>query len=177
MNTIEQVVSAFASTDSNLSTIEEQLTSQSWSEHPASGGWSPLQNIEHLNLITSEFLNRFTAASSQLAPANGRTQKMELIGRLLTRALSSKGRALKMKSPPRFVPQGSTSPAVVTSNFHQNQQKLIDFVNQSANKSLDKVKIISPFDERFKYSIFSALNILSAEQNRHFRQIERSIAQ
>jgi hypothetical protein len=173
--TTSDVINAFSATESKLSSLEQRLTPARWTQSPTTGGWSPLQNIEHLNLISKEFLKRFEIASSQLASKKGGSLKMELIGKLLTRALSSKGRMLKMKSPPHFVPQNVTDASSVLSTFHQNQQDLLSFIRSNANASIDSVKITSPFDERFKYSIFSALNILSAEQERHFRQIERGL--
>jgi hypothetical protein len=171
MNTSD-VINAFSATDAKLSALEKRLTAERWTQTPPTGGWTPLQNIEHLNLITKEFLKRFQAASSELVSKKGGNFKMELIGKLLTRALSSKGRILKMKSPPRFVPQNVTDTNSVLSTFHQSQQEIATFIRSNANASLDGAKITSPFDERFRYSIFSALNILSAEQERHFRQIE-----
>jgi hypothetical protein len=175
MKTIAEAIESFEATNQKLSTLEQRLAAERWVQPPASGGWTPLQNIEHLNLITNEFMSRFEKASAQLQPAQSSVMKMEAIGRLLSLALNSKGPFIKMKSPPRFVPAGRSEHTAVISEFHQNQQRLTNFLRASANKSLDAVKIVSPFDERFRYSIFSALSILSAEQERHFRQIERSI--
>src|ERR1051325_7858827 len=127
MNTIPEIVGALQSTENKLTSFEKRLSSQTWTQSPTTGGWSPLQNIEHLNLISKEFLKRFEIASSQLASRKSGLLKMDLIGKLLTRALSSKGRMLKMKSPPRFVPQNATDVNSVLLTCHQNQQDLMSF--------------------------------------------------
>ena len=175
MNTLSELVIAFQEIEHKLSLLEKQLNSESWAQTPSTGGWTRLQNIEHLNLITSDFLDRFQEVSGQLKTQESASYRLDLLGRLLTRALSSKGRMLKMKSPPKFAPVAQADDQTELSKFHQNQQRLVTFIRSAENKTIDRVKIVSPFDERFRYSIFSALNILSAEQNRHFRQIERSI--
>jgi hypothetical protein len=176
--TTTDVIQMFSSTDNKLASLEKSLPAERWAQAPSAGGWSPLQNIEHLNLITREFLTRFESVGSELRAmsSNRSTQKMELIGRLLTKALSSNARMIKMKSPANFIPKGETNATSVLSTFHRNQKQVVDYMRTHEHASLDRVKIVSPFDGRFKYSIFSALNILSAEQERHFRQIERSIS-
>jgi hypothetical protein len=60
--------------------------------------------------------------------------------------------------------------------FASLQQKLAELIQAARDIDLTRVKIISPFDKRVKYNVFSAFRILVAHERRHLWQAEQAVA-
>ena len=60
--------------------------------------------------------------------------------------------------------------------FSSLQSKLIDLLHEADGLDLKKIRLISPFDKRVKYNLYSAFRIVVAHQRRHLWQAEKAIA-
>jgi hypothetical protein len=60
--------------------------------------------------------------------------------------------------------------------FAALQSKLAEILATTRGLDLQKVKIVSPFDKRVKYNVYSAFRILTAHQRRHLWQAEQAVA-
>ena len=78
----------------------------------------------------------------------------------------------RLRSRPRAV----RAKADAFGEFASLQSKLSELLNAARGLDLGKVKIISPFDKRVKYNVFSAFRILVAHQRRHLWQAEQAVA-
>jgi hypothetical protein len=80
----------------------------------------------------------------------------------------------KLKTTAPFVPSGDRSAGELAAEFERLQAEQIALTRASDGLPIDRVKIVSPFDARLRYSIFAALSILPRHQHRHLWQAEQA---
>jgi len=157
------------STDARLFTVRP---------HPSS--WSAAECISHLSISTESFLPVLRAALDDARKRGLVTKgkpklKMDVLGRVLRWFLEPPIRA-KTKTTAPFVPRSVRAKAEAFGEFASLQQKLAEMIGISRGLDLNKVKIVSPFDKRVKYNVFSAFRIVVAHQRRHLWQAEQAVA-
>jgi hypothetical protein len=86
------------------------------------------------------------------------------------------GRA-RAKTTAEFIPAGTEPAAEIAATFERLQQEQVELIRQSDGVPLNKLKVGSPFSDRMKYSVYSALTILPRHQHRHLLQAERAWAE
>ncbi len=86
-----------------------------------------------------------------------------------------KFRLMKVKTTPPFVPKGSQSRAQLLSEFVRLQADIITQIRTADGLPLDRVKVVSPFAGRMKYSAYSAITIVAVHQHRHVDQAEEAV--
>ena len=59
--------------------------------------------------------------------------------------------------------------------FRGLQGKIAELIHEAHDLDLRRVKIVSPFDKRVKYNVYSAFRILIAHQRRHLWQAEQAV--
>jgi len=101
---------------------------------------------------------------------------MDMIGRLLKWFLEPPIRKRVSTTAP-FVPRSVRAKAEAFGEFSTLQSKLLDLVQDARELDLKKMKIVSPFDRRVKYNVYSAFRILVAHQRRHLWQAEQAVAE
>jgi hypothetical protein len=79
-------------------------------------------------------------------------------------------RLVKVKTLPPFVPKGGKTRDQVLSEFVRLQAELITIVRAADGLPIDRVKIVSPFGGRMKYSAYSALVVVARHEHRHIDQ-------
>lgn len=155
------------STDGRLFTVRP---------NPAS--WSAAECLSHLSISTEMFLPVLQKAIDD-ARARGvtadRKPKMDAIGRVLRWFLEPPIRS-RVKTAAPFVPKSVRAKAEAFGDFSALQSKLIDMLHAAQGLDLRKVKIVSPFDRRVKYNLYSAFRIVAAHQRRHLWQAEQAVA-
>jgi hypothetical protein len=100
---------------------------------------------------------------------------MDLLGRVLRWFLEPPIRKRMATSAP-FVPKAVRTKADAFGEFSSLQSKLIDLLHQAGGLDLGKLKIVSPFDKRVRYNLYSAFMIVVAHQRRHLWQAEQAVA-
>lgn len=137
--------------------------------------WSVAECIFHLNLTSKEYLPLLDEAleSARQAETSQKTKlKMDLMGRMLKWALEPPAR-LKTKTTNQFQPQHVEPIGELLTTFTSLQEQLKARIEKASNLAIDKVKITSPFNNRLKYNLFSAFQILVAHERRHLWQAEQ----
>jgi hypothetical protein len=61
------------------------------------------------------------------------------------------------------------------SEFERLQREQLVLAREADSLAIDRVKIASPFNPRFRYNLFSALSILPRHQHRHLWQAEQNL--
>lgn len=144
--------------------------------HPSS--WSAAECIAHLSMSTEMFLPVISAALDE-AQRRGfkprRQPKMDLLGRTLRWFLEPPIRQ-RMKSKAPFVPKAIRAKADAFAEFAALQGKFAELVNRGREVDITRVKIVSPFDRRVRYNVYSAFRIVVAHQRRHLWQAEQAVA-
>ncbi|HYR28694.1 MAG TPA: DinB family protein [Thermoanaerobaculia bacterium] len=146
---------------------------------PTPGSWSAAECLSHLSISTEMFLPVLRKAIDD-AKARGwkseRKPSMDMLGRLLRWFLEPPIRKRVATAAP-FVPKSVRAKAEAFGEFSTLQSKLVDLVQEASGLDLKRMKIVSPFDKRVKYNVYSAFLILVAHQRRHLWQAEQVIAE
>jgi hypothetical protein len=156
-----------SSTDGRLFTVR-----------PSPGSWSAAECISHLSISSESFLEPLRKAIDE-ARGKGLTAKrplkMDLLGRILKWFLEPPIRK-RVKTAAPFVPKSVRAKAEAFGEFAGLQAKLGDLLHEARDLDLNRMKIVSPFDKRIRYNVYSAFNILVAHERRHLWQAEQAIA-
>lgn len=100
---------------------------------------------------------------------------MDLIGRVLAWFLEPPIRK-KVKTAAPFVPRSTRAKAEAFGEFASLQEKLLDLLREAREADL-RTKIVSPFDRRVRYNLYSAFRIVAAHERRHLWQAEQAVAE
>ena len=144
---------------------------------PHLSAWSASECIAHLSISTEMFLPVLKTAIEKARQSGLTTDKapsMDLSGRVLRWMMEPPVRS-RLKTPARFVPKSVRAKAEALGEFMRLQQELINLVRAAEDLALSRVKIVSPFDKRVRYNVYSAFRILTAHQRRHLWQAEQAI--
>lgn len=156
-----------SSTDGRLFTVR-----------PTPGSWSAAECLSHLSISSQSFLEPLRNAIDS-ARAKGLTARkpprMDLLGRVLRWFLEPPIRQ-RVKTAAPFVPKSVRAKAEAFGEFASLQSKLTDLLHETRGLDLNRMKIVSPFDRRIRYNVYSAFRILVAHERRHLWQAEQSIA-
>jgi len=171
---LDEFVREFESAAARLGRLRLQLSDAAWGRRPAPDRWSPGECIAHLNLTSTAVLplvRQGLDEARRRGPTPRTRYRRDLVGWLLWRALSSPGR-FKSKTAAPFVPSGDHSADELVTEFERLQAAQIGLVHEAEGWPIDRVKIVSPFNARVRYNVFSALSILPRHQHRHLWQAE-----
>jgi len=145
---------------------------------PNPSSWSAAECLSHLS-ISSELM--IPVLESALSDARSRglltkhKPKMDVMGRILKWFLEPPI-SKRVKTPGRFVPRSVRAKAEAFGEFAAHQSKLTDLLHAARELDLNKIKVVSPFDKRVRYNLYSAFRILIAHQRRHLWQAEQAVA-
>ena len=175
--------------DSQLGRIQTELTDalrrvnlvagllpdSAWSARPAPSQWSVAECLIHLNLTSHAFLPLIADAidkGRESARFKRTRYRMDLVGRLLWAASTI---SLPIKTTEPFVPARGELKDSVLSEFGALQNQLIGYLDRAEGLDLGKLRIVSPFDARITYNLYSCFRVIPAHQRQHLRQAERVI--
>lgn len=172
------------SAQSRLRRLSDGLSSENWSRHPGAGSWSASECVEHLNLTSKAYLPLLRDAFAQARGRGGAPQKhyrRDPLGWFMSMMIGprrhlGKFRMPPIKTTPGFTPSSGRSRDEILSEFVRLQAELAALIRSGDGVPLDRVKIVSPFGGRMKYSAYSALVIVARHQHRHIQQAEEAAA-
>ena len=141
---------------------------------PTPARWSAAECLVHLSISSEQFLPVLREAI-QKKDGKKRKARMDLIGRVLAWFLEPPIRT-RLKTSAPFVPKAVRTKADAFGEFAGLQEKLIDLLRDARNADLTR-KIVSPFDKRVRYNLYSAFRIVAAHERRHLWQAEQAVAE
>jgi hypothetical protein len=107
--------------------------------------------------------------------AADRPFRMDFMGKALLWFLEPPAR-MRTKTPPPFIPAAIEQPARVLPDFLEGQRQILEAIAAGDGLALDRIRIVSPFESRVKYSVWSSFRIAAANQRRHLWQAENRSA-
>ena len=156
------------STEPRLFTVRPHLTA-----------WSASECIAHLSISTEMFLPVLREALARARERGLRAEddrpSMDILGRILRWAMEPPVRR-KLKTAAPFVPKGVRAKAEALGEFVSLQNQLMDLLREAESVGVSRVKVVSPFDTRVRYNVYSAFRIIAAHQRRHLWQAEQAVA-
>src|SRR5947209_7623207 len=135
-----------------------------WNARPAPSQWSVAECLIHLNLTSRAFLPLIDDAinrGSEQARFKKTRHRMDFVGRLLWVASTI---SLPIKTTEPFVPARGELKDVVLAEFGALQNQLTGHLDRAEGLDLGKLRIVSPFDTRIKYNLYSCFRLIPAHQ-------------
>jgi DinB family protein len=140
--------------------------------------WSAAECIAHLSISSELFLpvlrHSIDDAHKRGLTATG-ALRMDVLGSILRWFIEPPVHS-RIKTAPAFVPKAVRAKSEAFGEFSLLQSQLIDVLHSAADVPLAKMKIVSPFDSRIRYNLYSAFRIVAAHQRRHLWQAEHAVA-
>lgn len=159
-------------------TLVQSTDGRLFTVRPTTQSWSAAECLGHLSLSTEMFLPVLRKAiddgRKKKQKKNGKP-RMDLFGRVLAWFLEPPIRT-RLKTAAPFVPKSTRAKAEAFGEFASLQEKLIDLLRESRDVDL-RAKIVSPFDKRVRYNLFSAFRVVAAHERRHLWQAEQAVAE
>jgi DinB superfamily len=159
-------------------TLVDNTPGRLFTVRPALTHWSAAECLAHLSISTEMFLPilRKTLDDARIRHMTGDgTPKMDVRGRVLRWFLEPPVRS-RIKTTAAFVPKSIRAKSEALAEFATLQTQLVDLLRSAHDLPIGKLKIVSPFDSRVKYNVYSAFLILAAHQRRHLWQAEQAVA-
>ncbi|HEY0143506.1 MAG TPA: DinB family protein [Thermoanaerobaculia bacterium] len=145
---------------------------------PDPSSWSASECIAHLNLSTEMFLPVLQPTLDDARTRKLLSEKkpsMDILGRILRWFLEPPIRQ-RVKTSAPFVPKAVRAKSESFAEFTALQNRLLELVRAARGLDLGRIRIVSPFDKRVKYNLYSAFRIIAAHQRRHLWQAEQTVA-
>jgi hypothetical protein len=142
---------------------------------PEAGRWSIADCIGHLTLTTLAYLPLIDDAlqiGRLLAVKGPRRFRRDLTGWLLCQ-ISEPPYRYKALTTERFTPEATGTRAEVLAAFVRSQQELNSRIYHAEGLDLSRLTLISPFDGRLQYNLYSGFRIIPTHQRRHLWQAEQ----
>jgi hypothetical protein len=181
---LRAVSDSLESAQSRLRRLSDKISDADWRKRPGPNRWSAAECIEHLNLTSKAYvplLRDAIARAKKIGGAPRKHYRRDPLGWFMSMMIGplrhlGKFRIGRIKTTPKFVPRTERSRSEILSDFVRLQGELAALIRSGDQLPLDRVKIVSPFGERMKYSAYSALVIVARHQHRHLQQAEESAA-
>jgi DinB family protein len=175
------IADSLESAQSRLRSLGDGISEQTWNRHPEANRWSAADCVEHLNLTSRAYVPLIRNASAEARQLRTPVDhyRMDALGWFFSMMVGpmrhlGKIKLVKVKTTPPFVPKGGQSRDALLSEFLRLQSDMITLVRTADGLPLDRVKIVSPFGGRVKYSAYSGLVIVARHQHRHIDQAEEA---
>jgi hypothetical protein len=164
---LEQQFEAISLRASALDTAVPAFT-----RRPRPESWSAAECILHLNISLSPFLQIWANAIPALPPSKRESYRRDFWGWALAWFLEPPAR-MRIPTPAPFEPRdigGDPMPV-----FLEGQRCVIELLRAARGRRLDQMKVVSPFEKRVRYSLWSSFCVNAAHERRHLWQAERAI--
>lgn len=179
---LDAVITTLESAQSRLRTLADRLSEEEWSKRPGPDRWSAAGCVEHLNLTSRAYLPLLRGATAGAREIGGgpRTHyRRDPIGWFMSMMIGPLHHLggfplIRVKTTAPFVPKGGQSSTHLLSDFVRLQADLVTLIRSADGLPMDRLKIVSPFGGRMKYSAYSALVIIARHQLRHIEQAEQA---
>lgn len=172
---LERTASEFTEAGARLHRLAETVDESGWSRRPSPGSWSIDECVGHLVLTNERYIPVLVEAIDA-APVMSDPPpplRQDLAGRALRWMMEPPVR-FKLPTSPVFQPPSSAGRPATLARFESVQARLTDLIREMDGLDVSRVRITSPFNNKLRYSAYSALRIIVAHERRHLWQAERA---
>jgi hypothetical protein len=178
---LAEIVFQFEDAQARLHRLEARTPDDRWRVRSQRDSWSIGECISHLNLTSKAYIPLLREAfekDNRVHKAPKRYHR-DPVGWLTSTLVGEQGgparRLLRLRTPPRFVPAPATSldREMVVAEFNTYQHELVMLTHLAEQREIQKLRIVSPFNPRVSYNVYSCLVLLPRHQHRHLAQAER----
>lgn len=160
-----------------LKVEELQSTIDSLNKQPAPEKWSVSQVMEHLNSYNRYYLPEIEKSLGKKVSYNP-SFKSGMFGNYFTNMMAPKGRTIgnKMASPKDHVPKSDLDTRKVIAEFVKGQNRLLGLLERAEKTDIGKLRIPISISRFIKLKLGDTFRFLIAHQQRHFVQIDNTLA-
>lgn len=179
MDAIEEVEKELNDATRRAWALVQSTDGRLFTVRPDPKSWSAAECLSHLSISSEMFLPVLQNAvedARRRGLTGDRPPKMDLLGRVLRWFLEPPIRQ-RVKTGAPFVPKSVRAKAEAFGEFATLQARINEILQSARGIDLTKIRIVSPFDKRVKYNLYSAFRILVAHQRRHLWQAEQAVVQ
>jgi hypothetical protein len=174
---LQAIIDEFTAAEKRLNALVERTSEESWPQRPDPSRWSMSECVAHLNLTSAAYVtllkDGIADARRLNRPAAERYRyRHDLSGWFLWKTMGPPVR-FRIKTTAPFVPASTAARSELAADFERLQKKQIECVRESDGVPIDRIRISSPFEARFKYNLYSSLAMLPRHQHRHLWQAEQ----
>ena len=147
-------------------------------QHPAAGKWSVIQILEHLNSYGNYYL---LAIERSLEQDKKSTEvfKPGWIGNYFTKLMKPAENGTithKMQSPKDHRPHNHPDAFPVLTTFLEQQHYLLELLEKAKTKNIGSIRTPVSISRFIKLKLGDVFRFLIAHEQRHFVQIENTLA-
>ncbi|HEX6105777.1 MAG TPA: DinB family protein [Gemmatimonadales bacterium] len=172
---LEAIAREFTAAEQRLLRLAGSLPGHWWVRRPDPSRWSVAECVAHLNLSAEAYLPVIQAGLDRARRIGGpppRRYRRDPVGWLLWRTMGPPVR-FRVRTTAGFLPPAPDSAEGLVEAFSSLQTRQQDALRAADGLPLGRVRIVSPFDPRVRYNLYSCLTILPRHQHRHLWQAER----
>lgn len=148
-------------------------------EQPATGRWSVVQVLEHLNSYGRYYLK--TIDKSLLREKKGTTNfKPGWLGNYFTKIMKPSGNGTvvnKMKAPGNHRPSPDLDAVPVLSTFIEQQHYLLRLLESAKEKDIGSIRVPISLSRFIRLKLGDTFRFLIAHEQRHFVQVSNTLRQ
>jgi len=143
---------------------------------PAEGRWSAQECLAHLVVTSEAYVPLMAGALKASTPSEGvRRYRMDAPGWLIAHSLEPPVR-LRTRTVDEFLPRPFGSAAEALTRFLELQEGTEGVLRSAEQYDLNAIRLVSPFNRRIRYNLFSCFQIILAHQRRHLWQARQAVS-
>jgi len=136
------------------------------------GGWSVVQNLEHLNFYYNYYNPTINQALESASPdTKADTFSSGWLGGYFTKSMDYRGKG-KTKAFKDYIPNTDLDPARVISDFITNQEELLRLLRLSKDYNLTKIKLPISLTKLIKMRLGDVFQFVIMHNERHIVQAQ-----
>ncbi len=173
---LSKLISEFQSATERVAQMQLDYSENDWQRKPGPDRWSAIECIWHLNWTSEKMIENVRQALAEIVstPKDLGKHHLDLFGWLLAKSLSMQGRFAKFKTTAPFVSQSRLNISEVLARFQELQSEMVNVIRESDGRPLGAGKVISPFNAKVRYNVYSAFCVTAVHEHRHLDQAEQA---
>lgn len=172
---LQTIADEFRAAGDRLHNLVSAVPEQWWTRRADPDRWSVAECVAHLNLTANAYLPLLDDALERarlLEPRPARGYRHDPVGWLLWRTMGPPVR-VKTKTTAQFMPANVRSVAGLIQEFERLHDEQLRRVERADGLPLSSVRVVSPFNAKVRYNLYSCLAILPRHEHRHLWQAEQ----
>jgi DinB superfamily len=174
---IDALIAELRETSRRAYTLLARHTVLQLLRRPGNDRWCAAECVEHLTLSNRSYLPRIEEALRALRErklTSGGPFRLDWSARLLKFWLEPPSR-LRLPTGAPFKPINVQDAAAAFDDFESLNAQLEEQLASARGLDLSGAKIVSPFAQNVKYSVYSAFVLIAAHNRRHLWQAENAL--
>ena len=171
---LQSIADEYRAAGERLRKLASVAPEQWWTRRAHPDRWSVAECVAHLNLTAAVYLPLLDDALDRARALDARpsgSYRRDPVGWMLWRTMGPPVR-IKTKTTAPFVPTNVRSVTALIQEFEQLQREQLKRVESADGLPLNDVRVVSPFNAKVKYNLYSCFSILPRHEHRHLWQAE-----